>query len=162
MITLTGLLPEAVMSVAANMRAKDAAEIYATRWTDSPIDLAESVMRAIGPGWVAWIGAEPVAVIGAASMWPNVWSVYAFGTDEFRRVAPYLTRHIRKVMMPGLMIVGACRAECRSIATHTEAHRWLERLSARREAFLPKYGRNGEDFVLYSWTEESQLVPRRR
>jgi hypothetical protein len=162
MIQITGCPPEAVMSVATNMREKDKEEIYATRWTDSPIDLAESVMRSHGPKWAVWTEAGPVAVAGAALMWPGVWSVYAFGTDDFRRVAPYLTRHIRRVMMPGLVLAGAHRAECRSLGTHTEAHEWLEKLNATREADLPRYGRNGEDFVLFSWTKESQLVFRRR
>lgn len=146
------------MHVAANMRQKDREEIYATRWTDSPIDLAEDVMQAPGPKWTAWADALPIAVCGAAVMWPNVWSVYAFGTDDFRRVALHLTEHIRKVMIPGLVIVGAHRAECRALLTHTEAHRWLELLGARREADLPGYGRNGEDFALYGWTMESVNV----
>ncbi|MGB8274062.1 MAG: hypothetical protein WCF16_02200, partial [Alphaproteobacteria bacterium] len=45
----------------------------------------------------------------------------------------------------------AHRAECRSIADHHEAHRWLERLGAVREAYLPDCGKNREPFVLFAW-----------
>ena len=162
MIEITGSLPEAVMHICCNMRPADKEEVFALRWSDSPLDLAEDMMHLRGPQWVAWLNAEPVALIGAHLMWPNLWSVYAFGTKKFQQVGLPLTRHVRRVMMPGLKIVGALRAQCLSLSTHTEAHRWLESLNARKESVLPKYGRNGEDFVMYSWTEESQLVHGRR
>lgn len=149
--------PLSVMRVASNMRESDKAEIYATRWTRNPIDVAEDVCRIPGPKWVAHAdGAGPVAAYGAMPMWPGVWSLYMFATPHFQRVAWDVTRHIRRVMMPSLAIAGAHRAEARSAASHVEAHTWLERLGAKREATLKGYGRDREDFILFVWAVESR------
>ena len=149
--------PAAVLHVCANMREADRAEIYATRWTDSPLDLAEDMTRIPGPKWVAWHeGIGPVATYGAMPMWPGVWSLYFFATNHFQRVAWSVTRHIRRVMMPSLAIAGAHRAEARSLISHVEAHAWLEQLGARREGELKGYGRGGEDFVTFAWAVESR------
>lgn len=156
--------PVSIMHVATHMRESDRDEVYATRWTRSPIDLAEDICRIPGPKWVAHAaGVGPVAAYGAMPMWPGVWSLYLFATDHFTQVAWDVTRHIRRVMMPSLAIAGAHRAEARSSASHTEAHAWLERLGAEREATLKGYGRNGEDFILFVWAVESVNVhPQRR
>lgn len=149
--------PVAVLHVATNMRAADREEIFATRWTDSALDLAEDVVRIPGPKWVAWRkGTGPVAAYGAMPMWPGVWSLYCFATPHFRQVAGSVTRHIMRVMMPSLAIAGAHRAEARSIVSHVEAHAWLERLGARREGELKGYGRGGEDFITFAWSVESR------
>lgn len=162
-VALLAADPEAVMHVASNMREADREEIYATRWTDSPIDLAEDIVRIPGPKWVAWAkGIGPAAVYGAMPMWPGVWSLYCFGTPHFKHVARDTTRHIMRVMLPSLAIAGAHRAEARSSASHSEAHVWLERLGAHREATLKGYGRNGEDFILFAWAVESKNVHAKR
>ena len=46
---------------------------------------------------------------------------------------------------------GAHRLECRSMEGHVEAQRWLETIGATREATLHGYGREGEDFHVYTW-----------
>ena len=84
-------------------------------------------------------------------MWPGVWSMYLFATPHFQQVAWDTTRHIRRVMLPALALAGAHRAEARSAVSHVEAHAWLERLGAKREATLKGYGRNKEDFSLFVW-----------
>ena len=156
-VTITACVPEGVLHIASNMRESDRAEIFATRWSASPIDLAEDLVRIPGPKWVAWdTVAGPVATYGAMPMWPGVWSLYCFATDYFPQVAWYVTRHIRRVMMRSLAIAGAHRAEARSIVSHTEAHAWLERLGAHREATLKGYGKGGEDFILFAWAVESR------
>lgn len=140
------------MRVAIDMRAADRGEIYATRWTDNPIDLAEDVVRVPGPKWVAWKkGIGPVAAYGATPMWPGVWSMYMFATPHFQQVAVAMTRHIRRVMLPSLALAGAHRAQAASSASHVEAHKWLKMLGATNESTLKGYGRNKEDFFLFAW-----------
>ena len=144
--------PLSVMHICRNMREADRAEIFALRWSDNPMDLAEDTMNVRGPKWVAHVeGVGPVAAYGAAPMWPGVWSLWLYGTPHFQQIGGRLTRHIRRVMIPALTIAGAHRAEARSLSTHTEAHIWLDRLGGRREAVLAGYGKNGEDFVVFSW-----------
>lgn len=140
------------MRVATNMRPEDRDEIFATRWSDSAIDLAEDTMAIPGAKWVAHVAEiGPVAVYGAAPMWPGVWSLWLYATPHFQRIGGRLSRHLLRVMLPGLAIAGAHRAEARSLSTHTQAHQWLERLGGRREATLTGFGKKGEDFFVYAW-----------
>lgn len=151
------------MQICVNMRPEDREEIYATRWSDSPIDLAEDTMAIPGAKWVAHVaGLGPVAAYGAAPMWPGVWSLWLYGTPHFHRIGGRLSRHLLRVMLPGLAIAGAHRAEARSLSTHTQAHQWLERLGGQREATLKGFGKRGEDFYVYAWQVGSVDVLWRR
>lgn len=151
----TGPVPDAVLYVASNMRAIDRAEIFATRWMESAIEVAEDTTVYPGFTWVGWLDTDPVVVFGAKPLWPNVWTVFAYATDKFQQIAWNVTRHIRRVTIPALVLAGAHRAQCHSLATHVEAHKWLESLGAVRECVVPRYGKGGEDFVLFGWTLES-------
>src|SRR3546814_12825662 len=83
-------------------------------------------------------------------MHPGVWSVLLFATDEFHKIRLSLTKHVKRVMIPALVEVGAHRAECHSMEGHAEAHAWLELLGAEREGVRPRFGKNGEDFECFS------------
>lgn len=153
------------MRVCVDMRPEDREEIFALRWSDNPMDLAEDTMAVPGAKWAVHLaGVGPVAVYGAAPMWPGVWSMWLFGTPHFQRIGGRLSHHIQRVMLPALAIAGAHRAEARSLSTHTKAHEWLEALGARREATLEGYGKNGEDFIVFAWrvSKEDVLLRRRR
>ena len=65
-------------------------------------------------------------------------------------------------MMPKIAGAGAHRAECMSLASLADNHRWLEMLGARREATLRGFGKNGEDFHLYAWLKEDADVRQQR
>lgn len=139
-----------VMYVAHHMRDMDRKEIFATRFSDDPDQLAMDVMR-WGPTW--WVAGDvkAIAVIGATEVWPGVWSVGMFATDDFHRIGKPLTKWVRKCMIPHIKSLGIHRGECRSIEGHDSAHRWLEMLGAKREGELKKYGKNGETFFTYVW-----------
>ena len=139
-----------LLYIAERMRDWDRREIYAARWTDDPFPLAAECLTYGDFTWIA--GRErPIAFIGAAPMHPGVWSVLMFATEEFDRIRLSLTKHVIRVMIPALVNVGAHRAECHSLEGHEEAHRWLEALGAKRESVRPGFGKNGEDFVCFSW-----------
>jgi hypothetical protein len=143
--------PAAVHHVAANMREWDRKEIFALRWDDDPRSVANDVLRVPGFSWVAFSGDVPAAVIGAAPAWPGVWSVFAFGTDDFSRVALALTKHVRRFMVPALKNQGAHRAQCHSIEGHEDAHRWLKLLGAHTEPMIRGFGRGRENFIPFVW-----------
>lgn len=139
-----------VAYVCNRLREADAREIFATRRTDDPDALAVEIIRYWGPmGWVAYNSARPVALVGATETWPGVWSAWMMATDEFPDVALGLTKFVKRRMIPGLVELGAFRCEARSIDGHTEAQRWLQVLGAVQEARLRRYGRNGEDFLVF-------------
>ena len=139
--------------VVRRMRQRDIQEIYATRWDDDPRRFVEDIMASGDFGWVA--GTDdglPVAAFGAVPLWNGVWDVWMFATDEWPRVALGVHRFIKKVMIPALEESGCHRAQCRSLATYTWSHRWLESLGAYKESELPHFGKEGELFYLYCWT----------
>lgn len=144
-----------VLYVTRNMREWDRREIFATRFNDDPDQLAMDVMR-WGPFW--WVaGAEvdgrdrAIAVIGATEVWPGMWSVGMFATDDFHHIGLPLTRWVRRSMIPAIVKQGIRRGECRSIEGHEVAHRWLEMLGAKPEGELKAYGKGGETFITYVW-----------
>jgi len=158
-VTLTqGPDIEGLRHITTNMRSRDKDEIYATRWDDCPDFLAEQAAGSGGFQWLARVGEEPAAAIGATPLWPNVWSVWAFGTKSWPRCVLSLTKHVKRVMIPALHQAGAHRAECRALKTHTEACRWLEMLGARKEAELAGFGRQREDFNLYVWRQSDVFL----
>lgn len=140
--------------VAANMREWDRKEIYATRWNDDPSDIATDCCYMGDFGWVA-CEPEPIAVVGAGPMHPGVWGVHMFATDNFSKIAISLTKFVRRVIIPSLAATGAHRAECKSMEGHEDAQKWLEFLGAERESTLAEYGRNGEDFHIYTWRKHN-------
>jgi hypothetical protein len=143
----------ALAYIARNLRADDLVECLAGRITNVDQLAAEATLC---PGLcdVVYLGDYPVAVVGAREMWTGVWSVWAWGTEDWPSVSTTLTRHVRRTLIPALVARNAHRAECASWSCHTSAHRWLEYLGARREGTLHRYGRNQEDFIMFAWRLE--------
>lgn len=138
--------------VARNMREWDRREIFATRWNDDAEMLAlEASSICGGLSFAAGLD-RPIAAVGAAPLWPGVWSVWTFATDEFYKISTSLTKRIKRDMLSTLRAAGAHRIQCHSMIGHDDAQRWLEFLGAEREGKPIKgYGRNGEDFAMYVW-----------
>lgn len=142
--------PALVRYVAANMRDWDRREIFATRFENDDAGLLGEIVAA-GP--VSWVAGDenPIAAFGCAPMWPGVWSMWFFATDELQQIGLSVTRLVVRSIVPMLFEAGAHRLECRSMEGHVDAQRWLEVIGAKREATLAGYGRGGEDFHVYRW-----------
>lgn len=161
-VTRGPVVREALRFIVSRLRERDRAELFATRWDDDEAGFTESIFAVCGAmSWCwSWAGV-PVSVMGACPLWPGVWSVWAFGTDDWPRVVLSMTKHARRYMMPALVKSGAHRAQCCALAKHEDARRWLSgALHARQESILPAYGRGKEDFVLYVWTPADVHPPR--
>lgn len=143
---------EDMLVIASNLRERDRQEIFATRYGENPADLAADVVRTGAFRWAFYIDGRPVAAIGAFPRWPNVWSVWAFGTDEWDKVVLAITRHARRFMYPAMFRSGATRVDCMVLATHRDARAWLEYLGLRPEKVMDNWGKKGEGFVCYCWT----------
>ncbi|API60531.1 hypothetical protein BSL82_15610 [Tardibacter chloracetimidivorans] len=139
-----------VRHIVTHMREWDHREIFATSFSEDPDGMVESVMSTGAVSWVAGLK-EPIATWGAAPCWPGVWSLWMFATDDFRQIGLSVTKFIRRTMIPTLWADGAHRLECRSMEGHVEAQRWLGALGAQRECTLKRYGKNGDDFHIYTW-----------
>jgi hypothetical protein len=104
----------------------------------------------MGRGIVARYEGEPVAFLGCVFRHPGLCEAFAGGTEKFPMVAMTLTRYALRVMKPELIAAGVRRIQCQSLATHVDAHRWLERLGFRREAVLRCYGRGSKDYYMFA------------
>lgn len=143
-----------VREICYNLRDGDRHEAFAQMRHDSAHVLAHNIIHDWGPlSYIVYRYEKPVAVLGAMEMWPGVWSAWLLATDDFSKVGKTVTAFIHRDMSPLLRALGCHRLEARSLATHTEAHRWLESLGAKREALLKNYGKNKEDFIIFHWDE---------
>ena len=143
-----------MLHIASRLREEDKREQNALRWDDTDQALAATMMNFGSPAWIACAEnpLEPVYAFGLTPLRPGVWSLWGFGTDRWPHVALKVTRWARRVIVPSLPEMGH-RVECYCLASKVSAHRWLERFGAVEEGTLRGYGRNGEDFKLFSWTK---------
>jgi hypothetical protein len=154
--------------IAAHMRQRDSDEIlcqapYNTTIMQAALWCFDTAME--DTRFVAYDKTDtPAAAFGfSPSSNPTLWSAWAFGTDRMRRVIPEITDfgfgpwlgHFIKNYRPR-------RMEIRAREDHDLAHRWLTGMGAKREGLMPSYGRSGEVFVLYSWTDRSIYVIREK
>lgn len=146
----------AVEYLAINMRAIDAAEVYGMRGHDNPHILAHEVILAASYGKAGIVehNGRPCGIVGVSPMWPGVWSAWAFGTDDWPKAIVRLTRFSRQVLRPFIIERGAHRLQCESRVDHHDAHRWLMAMGAKPDGLLQGYGRDGSDYIIFSWGKD--------
>lgn len=139
-----------ILLVATTMRDSDAREIYATRATDDPADVARQA--SVSPyAFVYGRGRAAIAAFGAFERWPGVWSIWLFANDLWSAAAARaVVRFVHRLLRTEIAAHGAHRLECKSLASHRDAHRFIRALGLRPEAELPGYGRAGETFISFS------------
>ncbi len=150
-----------VSYIGAHMRERDAHEILcqlpeSTTATQAALMCFE--MSAPDCRFVAYDKASnPVAAFGwGLTHCPTLWTAWAFGTPAMRRAVPEMTDFIMRVQLPHIMkTYRPKRLEVRALASHDLAHRWLTAMGAKMECLMPRFGKDGEDFVLYSWTDKT-------
>ena len=140
-----------VAAVARAMRVADRREVFATRFDDDPDALTRDLVAVSRFGAAIARAGRPVAAMGAIECWPGMWSVWLIATDDWPLVARATTRWARHALETVLPQAGAHRCECRSIADHATAHRWLVHLGARAEAVHRDFGRMRETFITFAW-----------
>ena len=161
MSKVTGMTPDPLQHVLANLRSEDRAEIEAVRGVGFDVirmSLELCTLAKTGEGWIFWRTdtGEPAAVLGAYAMTPAVAGCWAFGTPGWPRVVKGVTRHIRSVMVPALLKGGFHRAECRALANRQDTRLWLTALGWKAEAVLSEFGIRREDFILFAWIADEQ------
>lgn len=151
----------ALLHVAQNLREMDKREVFCGH-AQTPDKLATDAFTTRGYCDVAWVDHRPVAVIGAQPLWPGLWQVWAWGTEEWPRVALTLTKHAVRVLKPLMLQHGGHRAQCHSHVLHTDAHRWLKFFGFTCEGLMQGYGREQEDFLLFAWRIRDHVLQQRR
>ena len=80
-----------------------------------------------------------------------MWSVWMFGTDDFKDCAVELIRWFRREVNDILTTCQGHRLQCDSRFDHEEAHRMIKALGAIEECRLRKYGKDGADYIRFVW-----------
>jgi hypothetical protein len=160
-IKVTGVSPFALSHIITNLRPEDREEIEAVRgkgFDRLRMSMELCQLAATHDGWIFWNGAtdEPIAALGAWAMTPKVAGCWAFGTVDWPLAVKAVTKHVRKIMIPGLLQAGFHRAECRALASREDTERWLTGLGWRAEAVLVGFGVRREDFTLFAWIANEQ------
>lgn len=146
-VRMTG---EDALYVAQHMRENDAREINATRWDDTPWRFAVDCASLPGVSWCALLDGEPVVIGGIACHQPGLGQAWMVGTEKFAQVAVKLTRFSRDVISRMLRDDSDInRIQAFSAAFHEESHAWLKAVGLNAITALPKYGKGGEDFLIF-------------
>lgn len=131
-------------------RAADREELLALQQGDNWTPLISDILRA--PGLKFFFGdGKPVVCLGGCEVHPGVWQAWSFATDDFGKLALSVTRFARDVMLPAFVKMGMHRGQAIAAANNAGARRWLKLLGAEEEATLKRYGREGQDFVMFRW-----------
>lgn len=145
--------PDEVFFVAQNMRQRDFDEISALRFTDDRNELAYQIADAIAEYETVYVIGkdEPIAIVTYIPVRPGVWNLGMFATDNFQSIGVYLTKRIIRDIIPALDRAKAHRVEAYSIDGYEEVHEWLRFLGLEEECTLAGYGKNREDFKVFSY-----------
>lgn len=145
--------PQDIFTVAESMRDKDFDEISSLLYVDDRKELAFNLANRISNFETVYVvgDTEPVAIVSYIPVRPGVWNLGMFATDKFKSIGLYLTKRIIRDIIPALDRCNAHRVEAFSVEGYNEVHDWLDFLGLQEECTLSKYGKNGEDFKVFSW-----------
>ena len=150
---ITAASEEDVLTVASNLRDEDAREIDLSA---PPPPLEACVLDAKLAGsdsWIFGIDGQPIACLCLVPHGASRRGVGFFATPAFPAIARAVTTYLRNVFIPWIARdrpdIDSCHAV--SVADRPAAHRWMLHLGATRGPFLPGYGRDGSDFIQFSW-----------
>jgi hypothetical protein len=147
-----------VLTVAQAMRERDYAEFSAVSATDNREDLAKLLAERYGDRDDTLCGGDErgsICIGGTIETRPNVITLLFFATDRFSEIGFPMTRFIKNNLFPRYFQAGAHRIEAVSIASHHDAHRWLELLGLTPETGpMRGYGKGGEAFIQFSMVRD--------
>lgn len=143
-----------VRAIVPAMRADDAREVYALRFTREPDHLVADILarRPFMIGLLALCGADgaPIGLLGATLAAPHLADVLMVATDDWPKIALAATRASIRRIIPAYLDANVRRAECRCWVGNSASRVWLEKLGFEAEGVLRRLGGNGEDFLLYA------------
>lgn len=98
----------------------------------------------------------------AGKLLGDVYFAFLLFTDRFPPISPNLSKFVTRTIIPLVADSPASRAESLSLTDTSTSHGWLRRLGAKPVQFLPAFGRQGEDAVLWRWVRDDELGKFRR
>ena len=150
---IVSLTEEYARHVVDNMVDDDVAEILETHWLDSTEGFAEICMGSPGPSWAALANdGEPVAIGGMSLFYPNVATLWLVGTKRLPECAVAISRMAKKSISGALRDGQLHRVHAFADSRHKRTHPWLRAIGLKDETPLPKWGKTGADFIMFSAT----------
>lgn len=138
--------------ITANLRAIDHDEAFCQLPDGTHHAILARWLITSGEGFIAYMDDEPVTLFGTTPMTAACYSVWALGTQHMRRTIPAVSRKFMVEIIERRIAQGLRTAEARSLATHTEAHKWMRDLGAEQLGDAFPYGKADEPFVMFRWT----------
>lgn len=141
-----------VLDVARNMRPADREEFLASLKGVSEADMPEYLANLYGDAdtsFCAYLNDDPVAIGAAVPVSGELLRIGMFATPDFPRIAFSLTKFVRNRLFPAYVARGFVRIECLSLATYSDAHRWIRTLGLDQEQTHHAIGTGGEDFIQF-------------
>ncbi len=142
-----------ILDVARRMRDEDRRELFATSWAVDPEALAQETSKAFRARGTIAAGMdrdEPIVIGALIESRPHVISLGMFATNDWHQISSPFSRLVKSELIPALIAAGAHRFEALSMTSHPGSPRFLEFLGLKPFATLRAYGRDREDFTLYS------------
>lgn len=150
---IVSLTEEYARHVVANMVEDDVAEILETHWLDTTEGFAEVCLSSPGPSWAALAkDGEAVAIGGMSLFYPNVATLWLVGTKRLPECAVSISRMAKNSIREALGSGQLHRVHALADARHKRTHPWLRAIGLNDETPLPKWGKTGADFILFSAT----------
>lgn len=150
---MTTLTTEYAHHIANNMAKDDLAEILATHWLDTIDCFAEQCMAANGVNYcVLADDGEPIAMGGVAIFQPMVGTAWMVGTERMIEKKLEVTRASKNIIKTCLDSGLMHRVHAFASGLHYRTHPWLRVIGFNSESVLHKWGKNGEDFILFAVT----------
>jgi hypothetical protein len=139
--------------ITANMSKDDLAEILATHWLDTTEGFAEQCFNAAGINLCALANdGTPIAMGGVALLQPKIGTAWMVGTERMIEKRLEVTKHCKQGIKKSLDSGLVHRVHAFASGLHYRTHPWLLAIGLKQETILKKWGKGGEDFILFSLT----------
>ena len=143
--------------VTQNLRRPDFEEAECQLEPFDPILLGQH-MAAQRYAWCAYArDGTPVMIWGATPISACGLTAWALATDRVREVIRPATRFVRGPATIQARLDGWTWCEARVLTDNWSARRWAASMGMVPVAPLPGYGKGGEHFTLFRWTEKRYI-----
>ncbi len=109
-----------------------------------------------GPCWTLYhVEYGVIACYGVCILWPGVASCWTLPNTKLVQKFPVkFHKSVMNALESCIDGFELHRVYTTVLKTFATSMRWLERMGFKEEAYLKKYGPNGEDMIQYAWIKE--------
>lgn len=148
---MTLLPPDAAAYVVANCRTRDREEIECYSDIPTMTAVVREMMATADFSCVFYWNMQPAAFVMLHAMTPSCLAASMIATDDWPKVAGRVMRWGLGTLKKNAIRRGFRRLECRAMAGHDDAVRFLSRMGFVMECVVYDFGRNGETFLQFAW-----------